>query len=487
MSNLQQWQQKIQAKRKQTPWRQFMMEIVSWKPVMFYRNSGMISIYPPERVPKVYRSSDYNTSHSEDVWEDFFKSFDSLITHTWYTNLAQIQSENCDYADTVVRSKNAYLSSVVINECENVVYSSSVKDKSANVFNSMMVWKNSENVYHSRTVISWFNIFYSNNILNSNNIWFSSNLVGCAECIKCDDLENKSYCFENKEYSKEEYTQKKAEFLLTLVQQEADFYYPASHNIWGSGVQGQSNIECFDVSNAYFSYNTKNAHNIFLHGSAQGSENSYDCFTGGSPYSQYMYGVMGAGAAEHVYCSVFVNGGSSNIYYCINMEACSFCLGCIGLQNKSYCILNKQYSKEERYDKVNEIFWRMETDWVLWLFFPWSLNPFYFNDTAAYLIDPSFTKEEVTVAWYLWRDEPIKVDIPIWAEIVKVSELGQFESRDGEGTWTIDSSILKKVIVDEQGNSYRIVKMEYDFLVKHSLPLPRKHRLERMKENFRIN
>jgi len=24
------------------------------------------------------------------------------------------------------------------------------------------------------------------------------------------------------------------------------------------------------------------------------------------------------------------------------------------------------------------------------------MNPFYFNDTAAYLIDPSFTKEEVT-------------------------------------------------------------------------------------------
>ena len=24
------------------------------------------------------------------------------------------------------------------------------------------------------------------------------------------------------------------------------------------------------------------------------------------------------------------------------------------------------------------------------------MNPFYFNDTAAYMIDPSFTKEEVT-------------------------------------------------------------------------------------------
>ena len=52
--------------------------------------------------------------------------------------------------------------------------------------------------------------------------------------------------------------------------------------------------------------------------------------------------------------------------------------------------------------------------------------------------------------------------------------------------WFIDPEILKVIIQDEQGNVYRIVKMEYDFLMKHGLPLPRKHRLERMKENFRI-
>lgn len=94
------------------------------------------------------------------------------------------------------------------------------------------------------------------------------------------------------------------------------------------------------------------------------------------------------------------------------MEGCSFCLGCIGLKNKSFCILNKQYTKEERFEKANEIFAKMEADGTLGQFFPTSMNPFYFNDTAAYLIDPSFTKEEVEAAGYLRRDEPIKVDIP---------------------------------------------------------------------------
>jgi hypothetical protein len=55
------------------------------------------------------------------------------------------------------------------------------------------------------------------------------------------------------------------------------------------------------------------------------------------------------------------------------------------------------------------------------------MNPFYFNDTAAYLIDPSFTKEEVTAAGYLRRDEPIKVDIPEGAIVVSTKDLGQYE------------------------------------------------------------
>ena len=45
----------------------------------------------------------------------------------------------------------------------------------------------------------------------------------------------------------------------------------------------------------------------------------------------------------------------------------------------------------------------------------------------------------------------------------------------------------KKIIADQQGNYYRIIKMEYDFLAKHGLPLPRKHWLDRMKENFKIS
>ena len=141
----------------------------------------------------------------------------------------------------------------------------------------------------------------------------------------------------------------------------------------------------------------------------------------------------------------------------------------------------------------------MEDNGDLGKFFPGFVNPVYFNDTAAYLLDDSFTKEEVEAEWYLRRDEKVKVDIPEGVEIVKVSELEMYEGWEnsprpsdtpliegGIASWRIDPEILNKVIQDEQGNVYRIVKMEYDFLMKHGLPLPRLHRLDRLKMNFKI-
>jgi hypothetical protein len=167
------------------------------------------------------------------------------------------------------------------------------------------------------------------------------------------------------------------------------------------------------------------------------------------------------------------------------------------------------------------------------------MNPFYFNDTSAYLLDDSFTKQEVEAAWYLWRDDAVQVDIPEWVEVVKVSQLGEYEGRtirhpdvgqdlttaastetpalqasplEGEQSngfpllkgeekgvfgqsnkeWknkakrTINPSILKKVIQDEQWNVYRVMKMEYEFLVKYWLPLPKTHRLDRIKQHFTV-
>jgi len=263
------------------------------------------------------------------------------------------------------------------------------------------------------------------------------------------------------------------------------------HSDWceGSGINYSSNI-----INGYYVSRATNGRNMMFISGINHANHYHDVFESWIDSDDF-YAVSNAwSGCNHIYCSTQVEK-SSNLFYCYHMETCSFCLGCIWLKNKSYCILNKQYTKEEWNQKVEEIFWQMDTDGTLWEFFPARMNPFYFNDTAAYLIDPSFTKEEVTAAWYLWRDEPIKVDIPEGAQTVTVDKLGNFEWWSDVGTngstsdkiRTIDESICKKVIIDHEWNAYRVIPMELEFLIKHGLPLPRKHWLDRMKDNFRIH
>ncbi|MBU0627206.1 hypothetical protein KKH82_07475 [Patescibacteria group bacterium] len=101
----------------------------------------------------------------------------------------------------------------MVVDCENVLYSHNVKESSKDVYNSVMVWNNSENICFSMGILESSMIFYSKYIKNSYNIWFSENLVGCQNCISCSDLENQSYCIQNKKYTKEEYLEKKEEIL----------------------------------------------------------------------------------------------------------------------------------------------------------------------------------------------------------------------------------------------------------------------------------
>lgn len=175
---------------------------------------------------------------------------------------------------------------------------------------------------------------------------------------------------------------------------------------------------------------------------------------------------MGVGYnCHHVYCSVECSPNCSNVYYSYLLDSCSYCFGCIGLKNKQFCVFNEQYEKEAWFAKVDELFTDMEHQGDLGKTFPATMSPFYFNDTVAYLIDPTFTKEEVTAAGYLRRDAPVQVDIPAEAELISVDELEKYE-RYQDDTRYIDPAILTKIIHDDEGNVYRIVKMEYEFLMK---------------------
>ena len=45
----------------------------------------------------------------------------------------------------------------------------------------------------------------------------------------------------------------------------------------------------------------------------------------------------------------------SECEYVMNCKNCNYCFGCIGLENKKYCVLNKQYDADKYWELVDEI------------------------------------------------------------------------------------------------------------------------------------
>ena len=495
MHDIKQRELKMQEKRKQTPWREFLMEIGSRCPLWFYKIDNKVSRYPnTPRTGNLISAEEFVANRDRNMMND------ASTGDGFYTQLTTLRSkiakpqrwifgdvEKSEYADTVwMWAKSCYLTICAWVDSQNLLYSFYVVTKCSDVYNSVAITNGSQNIYQCVSVNTSYNIFYSKYIYNSSNIRFSTNMIGCSECLFCDTLKNQSYCIHNKQYTKELYIQEKEK----LLQEKAMFmrYFTQlkyeSENIWSTNSEWMSVIYSENRENWLLVNQVRNWRNLIVVGNGDKIEQQYDCLTSATQ-ADHGYGNMWVSPGSFMYCSMN-SGHVDHIFYCVYVENCHHCIGCYGLYNKSYCIFNKQYTKEEWFEKANEIFAQMDQDWTLGQFFPGAMNPFYFNDTIAYLIDDSFTKEEVTKKWYLRRDEEIKVDVPTNAEIITTKELVNYQRYDAEWIRQINPEILKKVIKDKKGNYYRIVPMELDFLQKYWLPLPEIHWLERIKLGFKF-
>jgi len=290
---------KIQDKRKQTSWDDYVIDLMSWVPMNFYKNDGHISRYPDTpRSPKIVSNSefetlretllDYGREYDGSKW--FFEQFGDLYKATpTSATIHQMAGENSDYADMVVESRQTYLSNIVCGGSEHVYYSFSVVLASRNIFSSVRI-RRSENVYYSVGIDNAQNIFYSKFIKDSNNIYLSANLLWCHDCILCESLQNQSYCIKNKQYSKEEYEIKKAELLANKNIFE-EFYGKINSkpkNIDAKNSDWTLLVGCENITNAISVNYMKQGKNVMFGGEG---ENYYDCFDFGVESGDF-YGVV---------------------------------------------------------------------------------------------------------------------------------------------------------------------------------------------------
>jgi len=74
---------------------------------------------------------------------------------------------------------------------------------------------------------------------------------------------------------------------------------------------------------------------------------------------------------------------SQDLFYCDNCHGCKNCFGCVGLRKKEYCILNKQFTRQEYEEFLPSIISHMTSTQEWGEFFPIEKSIFPYEDTLA--------------------------------------------------------------------------------------------------------
>ncbi len=310
----------------------------------------------------------------------------------------------------------------------------------------------------------------------------SSFLYDCRNlqnCFMCWNLRDKQYCIKNVQYSKDEYENKLKEFDLAsysvrtelkkqfweLVRSEA--IHRQNLNVNTANSSGNFLENCRNCRNCYFLENSENCVHFLrgfgskdvLFGTGTMAESSVFSMMDG-----YGYGTIVTERCSHCRDSAYLD-------YC---EECTNCFGCVGLRKKQYCILNKQYSKEEYGRLRNEIEAKMRAEGSWGKFFPkdmayggynFSVGRFYFPMAKSEAEREGFLWEETADAAYEGLDGNKVPDRP---------------SEAGEDFWQT------AIICSETKMRFNISPEELAFHKRFGIPLPHEHPDHRTLERCRL-
>jgi len=325
----------------------------------------MISMYAPEKNLVVYDQKFWwsdewdpmSFGREYDFSSPFFEQWKELRDNFPFISVSNANSVNSDYCNVNDSAKDCYLISGSFRN-EKIMYSNRItfnKDSA-----DLYLVHRSELCYNDVICSDSYRLFYSLHSTNCTDSYFLYDCRNCNNCFGCTNLRSKNYYIFNQPFSKEEYSKKIAEFNLGSFKAVQDFeerfeklYKKSLHkyaNILksvkciGDNIENAKNCQfCFDVSN-----DTEDGK--YSHWGLQ-AKDLYDSGPGFGGGAELIYETFdtGIGGSSNFFTSVVY--GSNSVYYSFNCYSCSNIFGCIGLRSKKYCILNKQYTKEE-YEKL---------------------------------------------------------------------------------------------------------------------------------------
>lgn len=448
-----------------------------------FTGEPIISMYAPEKPYTVYKADVWWSdqwdplSFGRDVdWNrPFFEQWYELqraVPRLALTNLIPV---NSDYCNMTEGNRNCYLifGGDFNEDCLYGIFGMHNRTCA-----DIDLSNRNELCYFLGDSYHCYNAQFVFDSLNCKDCAFISDCIGCSDCILCTNLVQKSFCIRNQQLTKAEYELQKRQLLTgSFFQQQ---------KLWGEFLSFRSrrivryaHILSSDDCTGDYIQGSKTCHNCY--DTAESEDLADVCVSYKSKDSLYSscfghdselcYDVQSSVSGYNVRHSVSVFN-SSDVEYCDFVFQSNNLFGCVCLKKGAYCILNKQYSKEEYEKTRTKLIEHMKRTEEWGKFFPPSCSPFAYNESTA----PSYyplSKEQAMLEGFSWfeKDErPQEITRSILA-----SELPD-DIRD------IPDDILHWAIVCQRTKrAFKLTKQELDFYRMQNIPIPRLHPDERYK------
>lgn len=387
-----------------------------------------------------------------------------------------VKNVNCEWNDDVWNSKNCYLCRSLL-DCEEVYYGY-----------RMFRCKNSiDLVFCFDTELSYdctycFNCYKVRHALDARNCIESAFLYdcrNCTNCFMCWNLRNKEYYIRNIQYPKETYAEKIklintgsrkiVEQLKKELQEhiQKDALHRADSNTKTIHSTGNYLEECNHCTNCYFLQKSENAHSCI-----RGLECRDVVYEVGSLGEKMVYSAVDGYNYDTIttshsgYCRY-----SAYLDYCLE---CEYCFGCVSLQKKKYCILNKQYTEIEYKALIQKIKQNMKKEGSWGKFFPMNFAYCGYENSIAQAYFPE-TQNKIEAQGGYWENEKEHHECE-----------GVHETEMPDTTKELEKDFSQKaVICPKTKRRFNIAPRELLFYKDHDIPPPIHHPDWRTLERFK--
>jgi hypothetical protein len=445
-------------------------------------NLGMVSIYNPQYKGPVY----CNTCWWADDWDrfqygvdfdfsrPFFEQFKELRERTPKLSIAHPRCVNSEYTNQSQDLKNCYMV-FGSDQSEDSMYGSLYfSSKECVDCNRVLT---SELLYECINCTNCSRSAYLEDCSDCTESYFLKDCKGCISCFGSVNLRNKSYHWFNEQLTKEEYKKRLSEFSFSRsdINEALKKWYELSLKLPKKYYQGQK------IVNSTGSYidDLKNCKNNFCMFDAEDSHYCQDAWhvkncmdVTEMAFNELDYEMEGIGySARSIGCS-----RTWNIYdscYTENCFSCDSVFGCVALNKNKYCILNKQYNKEDYGVLKTKIIEHMKKTGEWGEFYPTTISPFAYNETVAQHYFP-MTKQEVLAKGWRWYDRDSRdykvtlnhIDVPTTISLTGdeiVKEIISCSSQDNEEDKRTHTACV---------TAFRITSDELNLHRKMNMPLP---------------